>query len=362
MTVTENFLQTVGESIPYELGPWGAIADRCDILPLGGVDRDAWLKMRTFGMGGSDIGTIAGLNAYASTYSLWNEKTGRVIPEDAGEAAEWGNRLEDAVGAAYAERNDVAVIKWNVMLRSKDRPQALANVDFWISDSPIFKKGKVTEWVGSVEPPGIVAILETKTAGIATHGTAHKWNDNKIPDTYVTQVVHYGIVSGVHDCRFGALLAGRGLVCRQYEWTDEMAKNVVLLEDGFWFNNVVADIEPEPDGSKATEDAQKQRYPRSVEGKGYEGGDELLALWEDFEAKKVSAAAAEADRKAARAKIVSLVGDAEYATAGNVALFTFKSSKDGVKFDEAAFKKANPGEYALWLKEKPGHRTMNAVK
>jgi hypothetical protein len=99
-----------------------------------------------------------------------------------------------------------------------------------------------------------------------------------------------------------------------------------------------------------------------VEGKGYEGGAKLLELWDDFEAKKVIAAQTEIDRKAARARIVSLIGDAEFATADNVTLFTFKSTRDGVKFDEAAFKKANPAEYAKWLKEKPGHRTMNAVR
>ena len=338
------------------------ISELCDIIPLEGVSRDEWLKLRTHGLGGSDIGTIAGLNNYASKYSLWNEKTGRVIPEDAGEAAAWGNRLEDAVGAAYAERNNVAVVKWGVMLRSKERPHALANVDFWISDDPIFPKGEMSEWLDVTEPPGIVAILETKTSGIASHGTSHKWNNGSIPDNYVLQVVHYGVVSGVRDTRFGALLAGQGLVCREYEWSDEMAKNIVLIEDAFWHNNILADIEPEPDGSDATEDALKQKYPRSVEGKGYEGGAKLLELWDDFEAKKVIAAQTEIDRKAARARIVSLIGDAEFATADNVTLFTFKSTRDGVKFDEAAFKKANPAEYAKWLKEKPGHRTMNAVR
>src|ERR1035437_3646329 len=89
-------------------GRWGSISDRCDILSLDGIDRDEWLKMRTHGMGGSDTGTIAGLNNYASCFSLWNEKTGRVIPEDAGDAAEWGNRLKDAVGAGYAGGNNGA--------------------------------------------------------------------------------------------------------------------------------------------------------------------------------------------------------------------------------------------------------------
>jgi putative phage-type endonuclease len=337
------------------------ISDLCDVIPLDGVGREEWLELRTHGLGGSDVGTIAGLNNYASCFSLWNEKTGRVIPEDAGEAAAWGNRLEDAVGAAYAERNNVAVVKWGVMLRSKERPHALANVDFWISDDPIFPKGEMLEWLDVTEPPGIVAILETKTSGIASHGTSHKWNNGLIPDNYVLQVVHYGIISGIHDVRFGALLAGQGLVCREYQWDDTMAKNIILLEDAFWFGNVIADVQPEPDGSVATETAQKQRWPRSVEGKSYDGGSELLALWENFEAKKIAAASAETDRKEARAKLVNLVRDAEVATVDGVPIFTYKVSKDGTRFDESAFRKARPGEYAEFLKEKPGIRTMRGV-
>ena len=48
------------------------------------ADRDAWLKMRTQGIGGSDAGTIVGLNPWKSKYELWLEKTGQVVPEDLG--------------------------------------------------------------------------------------------------------------------------------------------------------------------------------------------------------------------------------------------------------------------------------------
>src|SRR6185437_13562644 len=260
------------------------ISDTCEILPLDGVDHATWLSMR--GLGGSAVGAIVGLpSKYVSKYSLWAEMTGRVERQGSSAATEWGNRLEDVVGAAYAEENNVAVVKWNVMLKSKERPWATANIDFWICEDPEFAPGVLYEWNEEGEPPGIIAILETKTAGIATHGTAHKWDDGAIPDGYALQAVHYGIVTGIHDLRFGALLAGQGLVSRQLEWDDELALDIIALEDEFW-DLVQTDTPPEPDGSDATEEALKQQFPRHEEGTVYEGGEYLAKLWDELDVKK----------------------------------------------------------------------------
>jgi predicted phage-related endonuclease len=40
----------------------------------------AWLKSRKAGVGGSDMSTILGLNAFKTPYDLWLEKTGRAEP------------------------------------------------------------------------------------------------------------------------------------------------------------------------------------------------------------------------------------------------------------------------------------------
>ena len=48
-------------------------------------DREAWLKMRNTGIGGSDASVIVGLNKWKSTFKLWMEKTGQAEPEDLGD-------------------------------------------------------------------------------------------------------------------------------------------------------------------------------------------------------------------------------------------------------------------------------------
>lgn len=59
------------------------------------ASREDWLKVRNTGLGGSDCGSILGLNPYKSALTLWSEKTGMMQPEDlsktkgSGGAATW---------------------------------------------------------------------------------------------------------------------------------------------------------------------------------------------------------------------------------------------------------------------------------
>lgn len=45
-------------------------------------DHASWLKARTYGIGGSDASAIVGMNPYKTNIDLFEEKTGRRIPED----------------------------------------------------------------------------------------------------------------------------------------------------------------------------------------------------------------------------------------------------------------------------------------
>ena len=55
-------------------------------------DWKKWLSLRNKGIGGSDAGTIMGINPYRSRLSLWMEKTGQKEPDDLteNEAVEMG--------------------------------------------------------------------------------------------------------------------------------------------------------------------------------------------------------------------------------------------------------------------------------
>lgn len=71
-----------------------------------GMTDEQWHAERRKSIGGSDAGTILGLNKYSSPYALWAEKTGRVTPEDISdrEAVRLGHDLEDYVAKRFQRR------------------------------------------------------------------------------------------------------------------------------------------------------------------------------------------------------------------------------------------------------------------
>ena len=58
-----------------------------------------WLQMRKAGIGGSDCSAAVGLSRWKSPFMLWSEKTDRIIPSKAGEAAYWGSVMEPILRA-----------------------------------------------------------------------------------------------------------------------------------------------------------------------------------------------------------------------------------------------------------------------
>lgn len=332
--------------------------DNVQIIPIWDLTEDEWLTLREDGIGGSDAGTICGVNKYKSPYALWAEKSRLVGRDFAGDAAKWGHRLEPVVAAAYAEDHNKAIVSWPVLIRSLEHSFMFANVDSWVVEpSEQFPVGVVTEWRSSDAPEGIQAILEVKTTGIASPGTAHQWKNDAIPESYQLQTVHYGVVTGVHNIVFAALLAGQGLVVREPEWDAEMAENLIAVEGQFW-DLVQSGQPPALDGSDATESALSEQYGRSEPGKEYDGGSSLLIAWDEFQEAKDAAEAMDKIRKEKRAQILALVGDAEIGLANGAPLFTYRTGKDVESLDSARLKNEAPEVYAKFTKTRPGSRTL----
>jgi putative phage-type endonuclease len=333
------------------------------IIPTWDMPEEEWLAYRANGLGGSDAGTVCGVNKYKSAYALWAERTNLIERENVGnEATDWGHRLERVIAEKYAHDHKQAVVAWPVILVSEKNDFMFANIDFWIVEpTPDFPVGVVTDWKNNIEPAGVKAILEVKTSGIASPGTVHQWSNNSIPQSYVLQTVHYGIVTGVHEIIFAALLPPTGLQVRHLAWDEELAENLVIIEQQFW-DLVQTNTAPEVDGSDATEAAQAARYPRHEAGKGLEGGMELKSLWEEFSAAKVAAEEADKVRKGLRAKIIEVVGNAEYATVDGNVILTYKAGKEVESLDTDRLRREAPEIFEQFKKFRPSSRTLRGVK
>ena len=144
-------------------------------------NHDSWLKHRKDFIGGSDAACILGLNPYKSNLDLYREKIGLVAPPDlSGNAAvEYGTKAEEHIRALFALDHPELKVEYveNNSWHNTKYPFAAASLDGFLTTEDQDK-----------------GILEIKTAIISNKAHAELWN-NRIPDNYYCQILHYFMVT-----------------------------------------------------------------------------------------------------------------------------------------------------------------------
>lgn len=151
-----------------------------DITRIQFDSMEEWLVNRK-GIGGSDTSAILGLNPYKTNQELWMEKKGQISPVDISDKpyVKYGNDAEPLLRALFALDYPEYKVEYydNNMIINKKYPWAHASLD-----------GEL------IDPDGRRGILEIKTTNILQSMQWEKW-DNRIPDNYYIQVLHYLLVT-----------------------------------------------------------------------------------------------------------------------------------------------------------------------
>jgi putative phage-type endonuclease len=143
---------------------------------------EEWLKERKNGIGGSDAGTVLGVNKYKSNVELWLEKTGQSEPEDISDkpAVKFGK---------FAEQHLRELFK-------QDFPDYQVDYhEFWMYQNDKYPFIYATLDGEIIAPDGSRGILEIKTTTIRNKDQWDEWED-KIPDSYYAQVLHQLVATG----------------------------------------------------------------------------------------------------------------------------------------------------------------------
>lgn len=224
-------------------------------ISTAGMEKKEWLTLRKTGIGGSDAGTVCGLNPYGSLIKLFYDKTGKEVEEQDNEAMRQGADLEDYVAQRFMEATGLKARRSNYLYRSVEHPFMIADVDRLV----------VGEDAG----------LECKTASAYN---ADKWKDGKIPLHYAMQCYHYMAVTGRRAWYLAAVILGKEFVYHKLEWDDDVVRRLVEAEKDFWEKYVMAGRMPEPDGSKMCGEALNRYFCMVETGSSIElvGFDEKL--------------------------------------------------------------------------------------
>lgn len=195
-------------------------------------DEEAWLKARTHGIGGSDVGAICGVSPFSSARQIYLKKTGQFdestqMSKAQQERMHFGHLLEPIVANEFSSRTGKKLIEVGATLAHKDYPWALANVDRLIVDDD----GK---------PYGI---LECKTTSEYNN---EEWENGEILLSYIYQLNWYMFILDISYGAFACLVGGNKFYYYEVFRNDELLKDTIFpAAEHFWNVNVKQLIEPE---------------------------------------------------------------------------------------------------------------------
>lgn len=266
------------------------------------TDRPGWLDARRKGIGGSDAAAILGLDPFKTPLAVYLDKRGVLPDDDAGEAAEWGNRLEPIVAEAAQDRINLDRAAAGLSpIRFRRRNAILQHPD----DALGFMLASIDrEGVGHENGPGI---FEAKTTG---YWPARQWEDggDTLPDRYHIQLQHYLAVTGRVHGWIGVLIAGQRLVVEEVQRDQALIDALVEIETAFWAR--VQDGQPPP-ASAADNDRIKDLYPNATPGSTTVLPRDAVELIDEWRAAKSAEKAATERVKRCDAQIRQLLGDHE---------------------------------------------------
>ncbi len=292
--------------------------------------RDEWLKVRSMGIGGSDCGTVLGLNPYKSAYSLAAEKIGMLEPDDLSTNAKvwFGTQLEPVVAARFEYETGKKVHRRGT-LRDPDHPYMLANIDRWV--------------------PGENAGLEIKTADYRMRnewGAADDPEDAKVPDAYYCQCMHYMAVTGSDYWYLAALIGGNDFRVKRIERNEEDIAYIRTKEKEFW-DLVQAKKLPPIDASNSTAFTLSKLH-NYANGETFEMPPEALNAIQNYQAWKRKEKEIKEGQQEAKNILMAILGDNEVGTVtdgeGKLHKVTWKNqSRESLSL--AKLKKADPASY-----------------
>ena len=252
-----------------------------------------WHALRANGIGGSEVGTICGVNPWESPFTLWAKKTGRIERDfEPSEAMEWGTRLESVILEKFADVHpELTVFPSPGTFCHKDREWQIANLD------GVF-----------VDAAGNPGIIEIKTARYEDD-----WIDG-VPPYYKTQVQWYLQTFGYGRAIVAVLFSGSKY--REFEiLADEFEQQINLKKVEEFRTYVADDIKPDFDGALSTYETVRKIHPQIDS----ELEIELGQLAVDYIAASMIFAEADRNFTELKSRVLDAMGNAKKATLdGNV--------------------------------------------
>lgn len=299
-------------------------------------DRSEWLDARKGGIGASEVGTILGINPFSTPYQLWRLKMGIDPPKEENFAMRAGHYLEDAVARFYADETGAHIIQASAedfMYVDKDKPFMRVSPDrtYW---EPGMRKSEANK-----------RILECKT-------TQRSVTEDSVPQHWFVQLQMNLGVSGKELGALAWLIQGREFGFKHYALDREFFAFLEEQVERFWTDNIIGGKEPLP----YTGDDVMLKYPRHIEGKCIQAGEDILRNVERLKEVRDELKRFNDEKDSLEDSLKMSMLDAELLMDGDRVVATWKTAKDTQKFNAKRFTAENPELAKAYIETSAGSR------
>jgi putative phage-type endonuclease len=264
----------------------------------------AWHEARAYSLGGSEIGTIMGLNPWESAYALWAKKMGKIEnPPLTNWAVRFGQAFEEPILKLWAEEHPEYEVFTTGTYQDCEHSFLHANPD------ALARHRETGEWL----------VVEVKTA---------RTSFESLPPTYEAQVRHYMMVMKIDRA---VVVAVAGMTWQEF-WVerDEFTEQVQLDQAKRFLSHIVNDTKPDYDGAESTYEVIRKMHPEIDETEiEIDGLHQLALAQQEFEA-------AEAKFNQMKSWVLDLMGNAKHAyivaDGQQIRLASRQARRDGVPY------------------------------
>lgn len=299
---------------------------------------EEWKQLRTHSIGGSDCGTILGMNNYQSPFTLWQKKLwADNYEEDISDKIQvkFGHYNEQFVAKLFEEKTGKKLRKHNKMMYHKDYDFISANVDRVVI--------------------GENALLECKTT---SEFLKDKWKDGNVPESYMAQCYHYMAVTGVDVVYIAVLFGNSEFHYETIERDEEVINDIINAEVEFWNEYIVKGQRPPADDSEITSKALNNFW-KETKNDVVNFDEEKTALFKGILAIKEQQKELDKQLKGHQNQLKELLGENEFGEVSDYKASWKKQNRES--FDAKRFKEENPELYEQYKKSSTT-RTLNVKK
>lgn len=298
---------------------------------------EEWYTERQKGIGGSEASSIAGLNPYSSAFSVYYRKVNgqKETDRQENEAMRQGTDFENYVRRRFCEETGKEVRTVRYMLKSKQHPFMLADIDGFIDAEN--------------------AILECKTT---VNRDRYTFEGNDYPMMYHVQCLHYMAVTGASRAYIAVLHFGTGFYIIQIDRGDveNEINSLIEIEQRFWEENVRKEIPPAPTGNETDKKIVTEMYPSGNSDAPAVSLEELSPKLGRLSRIKQEIADLEKEEDEIENELKLKMGEATEGVADGYKISWKESST--IRLDTAALKKEMPDIYGKYSKETKSRRFL----